>query len=1324
MGKKTLLKALIPAILALPLMMSAKVPAVTPGEYYPDFGSFEEEQAAAAELNFELYKESLTLLKNDGTLPLRTEKAVTVFGVGGVNTRAGGGGSGSSGSDPNATIAWTLEHNGYKVNHRVLDVTRSLVGSANDQEIDPKLLEPAYGSYAQFGDAAFVVLTRPGSEFSDNKSYQAPGHADQADHILCLQDNEKKMIAHAEENFDKVIILVNSAAAMELGELENDPKVNSILWIGYGGYDGIKALGEVIRGTDTPTGRTVDIYPADFKKDPTWTNFSDNTQVGAHAATADEVATNNAKEDSDPTKIRNLKVGDLIKGPNRSQVQGKDAENNWNTSYTKAKGAAFTSAYNEIQYKEGIYMGYRYYETAATNAEYDYDEAVVYPFGYGLSYTTFEWDNANLISQNVGVTSGKATGSVKFSVDVENTGSVASKDVVEIYLESPYTPGGIEKPKVALVDYQKTKLLAAGETQTLTFDIKAADLASFDYNDANGNGHQGYELEAGDYKLWIVKNSHGWADPSALSVSFNLAEAGQITKSASDGEIHAYFSQTKAPADDNITTGSGKDADWRWYNTNKLNIQDGVATEAVDYLSRQDLIATAGAVPAVPAEEELHYNADALAYLNGIAKDWAYEDLPTDPWYVEAVPETWKQAAEEDVLASGNTLALKEGVTLESRFGKDTLLSLRGKSFDDPAWEAFMNKLTVKEMVAAINGNSRRRVNIDTIGLPRGYEDDGPAQLKNSGKRINGFAWICEVNIASTWNPELAYKQGVMVGNDSLFIGCTGWYGPACNTHRSPLAGRNFEYYSQDGVQAGKLVQNVVKGAVEKGVHVYLKHFVLNDQEQNRTTTGGLITYCNEQALREIYLKPWQMAVENGHLNGTMAAFNRVGLHRTVNWPLYRGIMENEWGFFGVSDTDIGSNGFTGVKLTRCHVYPMGSQSKDGYMYEGEYDKANNKFLVANDPAKVVEGDASTQKISSPTAWYNLRTTSQLALYHRINTNEGLNGVSFRNFQTVAGRDEFDFEGVQGKAASGWKVSMSDEDLGTKFDGEGNLVGRRKVVTYSVVGGELPAGVTLNSSTGALSGTPSEPGTFSATIEALVDGFISGTATYKFKIDPGFAISAASGRVGTAFEGTVAPVAGTTYASQRNATYSLAEGAVLPEGLSLASDGKVSGTPLQTGKFEVDMVFTYTSGSGSRARTYNIPFSVVITIEEDPDAVLPPTIEEQLAELSGKIDALTAKVEALETSSTGNAEEIAAAKAQLAELTSRLSSLSESDAAEIAALKTQIADLTAKITALESAMEKKADKGCGSAVGLSVLAISGVALAGLALALKKRKEDK
>ncbi len=1212
---KTLSFVTIPAIafLGLSSFTNAKATlAESAHTFYTDYSSLDEAEEDAAKLNEELEAESVVLLKNEAKgLPyLEDVNRISVFGVNSRGIFNGGGGSGSSASDPNATLEKALTSAGFSVNPKLVSLyAHASISSTAKQivELPVEDLEPAYDSYNAFNDAAVIVISRTGSEFSDNAAYNAPGHKDVTEHYLSLQDNERALIKHVEDHFSRVTVLINSASPLELGDIEDDEKIQSVLWIGFTGYNGVNVLGDVLRGKINPSGRTVDIYPRDFKKDPTWNNFSDNSQVA-------------------PTKGEDGKY----------TFTPKSIITNPDGSAHMAPG--WKQTYREVEYEEGIYVGYRYYETADAEAKagnyngFDYDKAVVYPFGYGKSYTTFSWELVDTPKSGALDTENE----IQLKVKVTNTGSYAGKDVVEAYYKAPYTKNGIEKAEVNLVDFAKTKLLLPGESQTVTLTFKARDMASFDYNDANSNSFTGYELEKGDYVISLRSDSHTVKD--GCEVTYNLAESKQFGKSdVTDKDIKAYYSQ------DDLN------------NTSKTPTAS--ADAGMKNMSRANFV---GTFPSVPTEDDLKYSKAALDLLDSQYTSYAYTDKETDSWYQASVPSTWKQLT--DAEAKAKPTAADRGVDLTTMIGK---------SYSDASWDTVLNNLSYEEMVTYLNGNSRKMNGIEGIGKLKENDDDGPAQLKNSQLKLYGMSWVCEVNIASTWNKELANRQGQMVGNESLLLNLTGWYGPACDTHRSPLSGRNFEYYSQDGVQGGKIAAEVVRGARSKGMHVYLKHFALNDQEMNRGTTGGVLTYVNEQAMREVYLKQFQIAVEEGDCNGTMASFNRIGIQRSINYDLYVNILEGEWGFEGVSDSDIGTNKWPGNTYVRCHVYPMGSVNQAGYKIEGTYDKDKNMVYVAKDEA---EATAGTATLASPTQWTALRETVHKSLYTYVNSNAIKNGIKTDSIQDGTG---------SGKVAT--TLSNVSAAVSTK----------EKEVSYKIISGSLPEGVRFDEKTGAFSGSPMVSGKFDYVIRITFDGWITKDFKYTLTVAPGVTLDKTEAVVGTAYTGALTSDVITSERNYSNLAYSVAEGE-LPEGLTLASDGAITGTPTKAGVYTFKANLHAEVVSRRSTAVYNFKETFTITVK-NADGTLP----------------------------TDTPEEDPTAK-KIAELEKELADMKATDTAN----KDKIAELEKEIAALKDNANKDTDNksdtesgGCGGSVIAAASTVGALALLGGALLLKKRKDE-
>lgn len=1249
MRKLNCMLILSPTLLAMAVSTFKAAPTPTLNKrFYVDYDTHEEEMVDAKKLNIEMAAESSILRKNNNNvLPFDSRvKNVSVFGHAAFDYRSGGGGSGSSGTDADATIANSLEMAGLKVNPKLMDFNKNwaennaiVSGSGFSSsktviEMPTSYLEPVEGTYQLYHDAAIVVISRPGSEFSDNKTYNVPGHSNKLDHILMLEDNEKEMIKYVkEQGFNKVVVVINSASAMELdpivsGELAD--KVDSILWIGYTGQNGILALGDVLVGNREPSGRTVDIYPKDFKKDPTWNNFSDGTHVGA-TIDGDKLNT------TDKTTVL---------GPNGEVYKGWNSKVNEDGTL-KLDGTAYT----EVSYEEGIYVGYRYYETRAeeeTNKDW-YEENVVYPFGYGLSYTNFEYEMITTAGE--AITS--ADQAINIKVKVTNKGKRAGKDVVQLYYKSDYSKGGIEKASANMADFAKTSMLNPEESEVLTLSVKARELADFDYNDANGNGFQGYELEAGNYELSLRENSHTVLKSTSgadMKLTYTVSQAAGDT--ATKGKTGLKI-ETSAKTGKKIDAWFSKDDE---YNTNKVGVTvaDEEDKKGITYLSRADF---EGTFPSAPTKADLTYNQKTLDFLNNQAADYCYEDKESDPWYVKEAGANWKQLT--DAEAKAKPTAKDRGIDLNIMIGKD---------LDDPEWDNILNNLSYEEMNAYLSGNSRKMNALKGIGKLAEVDNDGPAQLKG-GSKGSGVAWVSEVNVASTYNKELARKQGVMVGNDGLFVGVNGWYGPATDTHRSPLSGRNFEYYSQDGVQGGKIAAEVIKGVQSKGMHVYLKHFALNDQEMNRGTSGGLITYCNEQAMRQIYLKSFELCFTEADCNGTMSAFNRIGLSKSVNYRLYHNILQDEWGFKGVSDSDIGGNVQTMYDFVRCNAYPMGTNTRAGNELEGIYDKATNMVYVAKDAEEYVAKKAT---LPSPTQWSSVRDTVRRSLWTYCNTSGIQNGVKV---DELAGKD--DLEGAVGEAMN---VSIALTDSETN---------NAKEVRYAVTKGILPEGVTFNA--GKLTGTPLASGKFDFTVKVTIDGWIEKELDYTLNVATAFTLSQTSVKVNEDYNCKVSTELVTEEVGYKNIKYTIADGE-LPEGLVISDDGTISGKATKEGKYTFTVNCYAEQGSGWRVTRYNYKETFTIEVTGTGEPVK---------------DETTSKIEALE-------KEIADLKAKL----------DNAGSDEAKALEDKIKDLETTISELKN---QKSSNGYGGSIVISTCALAAVALLGLALALialKKKKRTK
>ena len=769
----------------------------------------EESVRDATELCTQIAEEGIVLLKNeDNILPLKNTK-VNTFGWSATNPVYGGTGSGSlSGAYPTVTLLQGLTDAGLEYNTALTDfytnfrATRPMVGMWGQDWTIPEPTQAEYdaaGIYDNalaYSDTALIVISRSGGEGADlplsydgEDTFQEGGmfgssgvryssqidDLDASKHYLELTNREAAMVEAVTSKFDNVVVIINSANAMELGWVNEYPAIKGVVYCPGTGQSGFDALGEILAGKVNPSGKTVDTFVADLTATPCYNNFG-----STYYTNMDDVAPESWGEKVIP---------------------------------------------NYVSYVEGIYVGYKFYETAAAEGLIDYDKTVVYPFGYGLSYTTFEQKMGEITEKD---------GVLSVDVTVTNTGSVAGKDVVEVYFNPPYTNGGIEKATANLVAFDKTSELAPGKSETLTLSWKVEDMASYDTY-----GHGCYVLEQGDYVISINADSHNVIDSKTYTVGSDIVY--------NDGR-----STDQTPA------------------VNQFGFAENA--EQVTYLSRKDGFANYAQATAACTFTEMTAEQKAGYYT-----------------HVNYDPTNFNNP--DDVMP---TTGAKNGLQL---------VDMRGLSYDDPKWETFLDQLTVSDMVQLISVGGYQSVAISSIGKTQQIDCDGPASINNNFTGKGSIGFPSAVMIASTWNEDLAHDFGSAIGKMADEMGVSGWYAPAMNTHRSAFAGRNFEYYSEDGLVAGKMAANAVAGAKEHGVYSFIKHFALNDQETNRTNL--LCTWSNEQAIREIYLKPFELAVKEGGAQAVMSAFNYIGNeYAGACNELLQNVLRDEWGFRGMVLTD------------------------------------------------------------------------------------------------------------------------------------------------------------------------------------------------------------------------------------------------------------------------------------------------------------------------------------------------------------------------------------------------------------------------------------
>lgn len=828
----------------------------------------EENVASATQLCENIADEGIVLLDNDGTLPMAKNSKLNVFGWASTNPCYGGTGSGAlSDAYPTVTLLEGLTNAGFELNTELSDfytsyrADRPVVGMFSQ---DWTLPEPEAAQYTDelmnnakaFSDTAMVVITRVGGEGADlptdvsQVTYDA-GHSyndfEPGDHYLQLSKTEKDMIDLVCKNFDKVVVVYNGANAMELGWVKDYSQIKSVVWCAGTGQSGFNALGSILCGDVNPSGRTIDTFVYDLTQTPTANNFGNFTYTNM-----DEFKASSFGADTIP---------------------------------------AF------VNYVEGIYVGYKFYETAAAEGLIDYDKTVVYPFGRGLSYTTFT-QTLNSVTE--------ADGTITVDVTVTNTGSASGKEVVEVYYNPPYTNGGIEKASANLIGFAKTSELAPGASENVTVTFKAEDMASYD---TYGKGC--YVLEKGDYVISINADSHTVLDSKTYTVASDIV----------------YDASNKRESDVEVAD-------------NKFDFAEGNVT----YLSRANGFANYAEATAAPADFELPAEAKATFYNNS---NWNPEDFNNA----------------DDVAP---TTGAKNGLKLKDMVGVD---------YNDAQWDTFLDQLTVADMDKLIALGGYQSVAVDSIGKVQAIDCDGPASINNNFTKQGSIGFPSAVMIAATWNTDLAHDFGTSIGKMADDMDVSGWYAPAMNIHRSAFAGRNFEYYSEDGVLSGAMAANAIMGSQEQGVYAFMKHFALNDQETNRC--GMLCTWSTEQAIRELYLKPFEECVKAADCHAVMSSFNYIGTTYAGSCDvLLNKVLRGEWGFVGMVLTD-----YYGV---------YGYQDSDRLIRNGgdfclvNYDTETNHLTDTTSATALVSARQACKNI--------LYTVANSRAYYPENLNPGMPG--------------------------------------------------------------------------------------------------------------------------------------------------------------------------------------------------------------------------------------------------------------------------------------------------------------------------------------------
>ena len=802
-----------------------------------DRQEFKEASLKSDDLCQKIEEEGIVLLKNkDNTLPLNQEEnnRVNLFGWSSIDNANILRGLGTAYStipdDKKVTLISGLEDNGFEINQELIDFYEDFNNDdylKNDMVNRDKLYEPSIDTYStslinnakNFSNTAILTISRIlGENYGEGKQYQEKINSlgytkDDTRHYLELSSEERDLLTMLENNFSTVIVLINSTNPMELSFLDED-KISACLLIGVPGQSGMNSVAKILKGDSSPSGRLTDTYLRDFTLEPTYNTYD-------------------------------------IKTDSNNQAH--------------------------VFYGENIYVGYRFYETSFSEGYYKdlkYEDVVMYPFGYGLSYSTFKW-NIDDISLPNGSSITKDD-EITVTLSVTNTGTKKGKDTIMLFVHTPYKLGGIEKSSIQLLGFSKSTLLEPGETQSdITISFKCYDFASFDTYDSNNNGFKGYEIEKGDYLFTLNDNSHTLKDMDTNSFTYKVdSDITYPTDPDTNKEVKPLFSSS-------TSYGYGIDGSSFFLNQK--------------YLSRSDFNSTF-----ISSFDASQIDAKKVEEVNSLnCYDIVSKNITSMPSF--SIDNNLYLVTKED--GSKPTLQELNSSSVSLVYNMDLISKIAYG--DEETLNKLVDEMSKEEVKKLVENSGFKTDAIYSISKPLYKEYDGTCGLNTSVISSRSTLWTSFPSITvlgQTWNTSLAKQMGESVALEAKETGVSGWYAPSANIHRSSFNGRNSEYYGEDPFLVGNMAGSVYLGAKENGLFVYLKHFVMAELGDNNP---GVNEWNTEQALREIYLKPFEIAIKKYNCTGLMSSFNRIGATWTgSNYSLMTELLRGEWNYKGVVISD------------------------------------------------------------------------------------------------------------------------------------------------------------------------------------------------------------------------------------------------------------------------------------------------------------------------------------------------------------------------------------------------------------------------------------